>query len=505
MTENSRTAETTMTDPRALTPKLPVPKLLIGGRHVAPAEGGALAVANPATGEKLCDAPAAGARDVDLAVKAARRAFEDGPWRTMSARERGKLIRRLADLLWERREEFALVESLENGKTFREAVRADVAPGAATLAYWSEAPVRILGEVLPVDGSFHTYVLREPVGVVGAIVPWNYPTSLACWKLGPALASGCTVLLKPSEYTPLTAMKLGELALEAGLPEGVLNVLPGYGDPAGEAIARHPDVDKVSFTGSVRTARRLVAAAGETNLKKLTLELGGKSPQIVFADADREQAIKACFWGIFANKGETCNAGSRVLVEAKAYDGFVAELADRARKMIVGDPLDPKTQMGSQVSARQLDTILGYVRSGKEEGARLLAGGERDVEGVKAKGQFVKPTVFADVRPEMRIAQEEIFGPVLACLRFEGDAEALAVANGTRYGLAASIWTADVARAHALARRVKSGVVWINCFGEFDDAAPFGGYKESGWGRDLSPHALDGFLQLKAVWTKLPG
>ncbi len=493
-----------MTDPRALTPKLPAPKLLVGGSAVAAEDGGVLPVVNPATGRKICDVPAAGARDVDLAVHAARRAFEDGPWRTMGARERGRLLRRLADLLWDRREEFALVESLENGKTFRDAIRGDVGPGAATLAYWSEAPVRILGEVLPVEGPFHTYVLREPLGVVGAIVPWNYPTCLACWKLGPALASGCTVVLKPSEHTPLTAMKLGELAQEAGFPEGVLNVLPGYGDPAGEAIARHPDVDKVSFTGSIRTARRLLQASGETNLKKLTLELGGKSPQIVFADADHAKAIEACFWGIFGNKGEVCNAGSRVLVHAEAYDRFVAELADRARRMVVGDPLDPKTEMGAQVSARQLETILGYVRSGEEEGARLLAGGERDVEGEKARGSFMEPTVFGDVKPGMRIAQEEIFGPVLACLRFEDEAEALAIANGTPYGLAAAIWTADVARAHALARRVKSGVVWINCFNEFDDAAPFGGAKQSGWGRDLSHHALDGYLQLKAIWTKLP-
>lgn len=493
-----------MTDPRTLTPKLPAPKLLVGGRRLDPEEGGLIPVVNPATGEKLCDAPAAGPKDVDLAVRAARRAFEDGPWRRMSARERGKLVRRLAELVWDRREELALVASLENGKTFAEAVKADVAPGAATLAYWSEAAVRILGEVLPVDGPFHTYVLREPVGVVGAIVPWNYPTCLACWKLGPALASGCTVVLKPSELTPLTALKLGELALEAGLPEGVLNVLPGLGDPAGEAIARHPDVDKVSFTGSIRTARRLLAASGETNLKKLTLELGGKSPQIVFADADRERAVDACFWGVFANKGEICNAGSRVLVEAKVYDRFVAELAERARRMVVGDPLDPRTEMGAQVSHRHLEGILGHVRRAREEGAHLLAGGERDVEGEKARGSFMRPTVFADVGPHTALAQEEVFGPVLACLRFEGEAEAITLANGTRYGLAASIWTADVARAHALARRLRSGVVWINCFNEFDDTAPFGGVKQSGWGRDLSHHALDGYLQPKAVWTKLP-
>ncbi len=491
-------------DPRALVPRLPSAKLFIGGRFVEPQEREVIPIVNPATGEKLCDAPAAGAQDVDAAVRAARAAFEGGPWRTMSARKRGKLIRRLADLLWERREEFALVESLENGKTFREALRGDVGPGAATLAYWSEAPVRVLGEVLPVEGPFHTYVLKEPVGVVGAIVPWNYPTSLMCWKLGPALAAGCTVVLKPSELTPLTALKLAALAEEIGLPDGVLNVVPGLGEAAGEALARHPDVDKISFTGSIRTARRLLQASGETNLKKLTLELGGKSPQIVFPDADVERALDACFWGIFGNKGEVCNAGSRVLVHESAYDGFVAALAERARRMVVGDPLDPRTEMGAQVSRRQVDTILGYVQRGRDEGARLLAGGERDAEGAKAQGNFVRPTVFADVAPEMAIAQEEIFGPVLACLRFADEDEALGIANGTRYGLAASIWTRDVARAHALARRVKSGVVWINCFNEFDDAAPFGGFKQSGWGRDLSHHALDGFLQLKAVWTRLP-
>ena len=496
---------TVPTDPRTLDPRLPGPQLFVGGRFVEPQEGGRIPVVNPATGEKLCDAPAGTAPDVDAAVRAARRAFEGRPWRAMNPRERGKVLRRLADALWERREEFALVESLENGKTFREAIRGDVAPGAATLAYWAEAPVRILGEVLPVDGPFHTYVVKEPIGVVGAIVPWNYPTGLACWKLGPALAAGCTVVLKPSELTPLTALKLGALALEAGLPPGVVNVVPGLGDPAGEAIARHPDVDKVSFTGSIRTARRLLAASAGSNLKKLTLELGGKSPQIVFADADRARAIEACLWGVFGNKGEICNAGSRVLVEEEAYDDFVAELAEHARRMVVGDPLDPATEMGAQVSLAQLEKVLGFVRSGVADGARLLAGGERDVEGAKGRGAFLRPAVFADVPPRAAIAQEEIFGPVLSCLRFEDEAEALAIANGTPYGLAASIWTADVAHAHALARRVRSGVVWINCFNEFDDAVPFGGFGMSGWGKDLSHHALDGYLQVKAVWTKLPG
>ncbi len=493
-----------MTDPRTLTPRWPAPQLLIGGASVSPVEGGTLTLANPATGERLPEAPAAGVRDVEAAVQAARRAFDEGPWPRMNASERGRMLRKLADALWERREEFALVESLNNGKTFREALGGDVAPGAATLAYASEWATKVLGEVVPVDGPFLTYVLREPVGVVAAIVPWNYPTSLACWKLGLALATGCTVVLKPSELTPFTAMKLGELAREVGLPDGVLNVLPGEGEPAGEALARHPGVDKVAFTGSIRTARRLLHASADTNLKRLSLELGGKSPQIVLADADFDAAIEACFWGIFGSKGEVCSAGSRVLVQAEAYEGFVGQLTARAKALRVGDPLDPKTQMGAQVSSRQLQTILGYVDSGKAEGARLLAGGARDTEGDKARGNFLQPTVFGDVRREMRIAQEEIFGPVLACLRMEDASEAIAVANATPYGLGAGLWTRDVARAHTLARRLRCGVVWINCFNEFDDAAPFGGVKESGWGRDLSHHALSNYLETKTVWTRLP-
>jgi acyl-CoA reductase-like NAD-dependent aldehyde dehydrogenase len=493
-----------MLDPRTLKPKLPPMKLFIGGQFVDPLEGGTLPVNNPATGEKICDCPAAAAGDVDRAVKAARAAFETGPWPKLNASARGKLIRAFADAVWAKREELALLESMENGKTFKDAMRGDVGPAAACLHYWSEWPTRIFGEVLPVDGPFHMYTLREPVGVVGAIIPWNYPSCLAAWKLGPALATGCTVVLKPSELTPLTALRMAELAQEVGLPEGVINVVPGYGDPAGEALARHPDVDKISFTGSARTARRLLHAAADTNLKKLTLELGGKSPQIILPDADFDQAVKACFWGIFSNKGEVCNAGSRVLVHSSIYEPFVNELAERAKKMVLGDPLDPRTEMGSQISDRQLQTILGYIQSGREQGARLLAGGARDTEGAKARGHFVQPTVFGDVKPQMKIAQEEIFGPVLSCLRVSDEAEAVEVANGTTYGLASAIWTRDVAKAHALARRIKAGVVWINCFNEFDDVAPFGGYKESGWGRDLSHHAIDSYTQIKAVWTKLP-
>ncbi len=493
-----------MTDPRTMTPRWPAPQLLIGGASVPPREGGRLQLTNPATGVRLPDAPAAGPADVEAAVRAAREAFDAGPWPRMNAAARGRLLRKLADALSERREEFALVESLNNGKTFREAVSGDVAPGAATLAYAAEWANKFLGEVVPVDGPFLTYVVREPVGVVAAIVPWNYPTSLACWKIGPALATGCTVVLKPSEVTPYTAMKLGELAREVGIPDGVLNVLPGEGEPAGEALARHPGVDKVAFTGSVGTARRLLHASADTNLKRLSLELGGKSPQIVCADADFAAAADACFWGIFGCKGEVCSAGSRVLVVAEAYEGFVARLAERARGLRVGDPLDPATEMGAQISARHLDTILGYIASGQAQGARLLAGGARDVEGTKAKGNFLQPTVFGEVRGGMRIAEEEIFGPVLACMRVADVAEAVRVANATRYGLGTSLWTRDVARGHALARQLKAGVVWINCFNEFDDAAPFGGVKESGWGRDLSHHALDNYLEMKTVWTKLP-
>jgi aldehyde dehydrogenase (NAD+) len=346
------------------------------------------------------------------------------------------------------------------------------------------------------------------VGVVGQIVPWNYPLLLACWKVAPALACGCSVVLKPSELTPLTALRLGELCLEAGVPEGVVNIVTGYGAPtdgsgAGEALARHMDVDKISFTGSIRTARALLKASSESNLKRLSLELGGKSPNIVFADADLDSAVSSAFKAIFNNKGEVCSAGSRLLLEGGIHDKFVERLVDRAKKMKVGDPLDPSTDMGSQISQLQLDRILGYIRSGLEEKAELRCGGERDTEGAKARGFFVKPTVFTGVRPEMKISQEEIFGPVLSVLRFDNEQQAVEIANGTIYGLVSAVWTRDIQRAHWMAERIKAGSVWINTYNGFDSASPFGGYKQSGFGRDLGGHALEQYTQVKSVWIAL--
>jgi len=401
------------------------------------------------------------------------------------------------------RDELAAIITQENGKTLRESVGADVAPAADCFHYYAGWVRKIYGETIPVDGPFLNYTLREPVGVVGAIVPWNFPLQIAAWKVAPALACGCSVVLKPSELTPLNALKLAEIAMEAGLPEGALNVVTGYGPTTGEALALHEDVDKISFTGSIATARKLLQASGVSNLKRLSLELGGKSPVIVFPDADLDAAMKAAFWGIFGGKGEVCSAASRLLVHAEVHDRFVEEMGARARKLRVGNPLDPATQMGSQISARQMDRILDYVESGKREGARLVAGGERDTEGDKARGFFVKPTVFSEVKPEMRIAREEIFGPVVSAIRFSEAEEAVRIANGTVYGLAAAVWTRDVRLAHRMARDIKAGSVWINTYNGFDSASPFGGYKQSGFGRDLGSYALEQYTNVKSVWVAL--
>jgi acyl-CoA reductase-like NAD-dependent aldehyde dehydrogenase len=482
---------------------LPGGKLFINGRFEEPASGASIDVVNPATGERITGVPDASAEDVDRAVAAARSSFERKAWRGLDPSRRERIIWDLADKVEQNKDELALITSLENGKTVREALRADVAPAIDALRYYAGWVRKIHGDTIPVDGPFLNYTLREPVGVAGAIVPWNYPLLLAVWKIAPALACGCSVVVKPSELTPLTALRFAELAIEAGVPDGVVNVVTGYGATTGEALGRHMDVDKISFTGSVRTARALLKASAESNLKRISLELGGKSPNIVFPDADMEGALRSAFWGIFANKGEVCSAGSRLLLHADVHDRFLARLTDMAGGMKVGDPLDPDTEMGSQISAAQLERILGYIRSGREAGARVLCGGERDVEGAKARGFFVKPTVFSEVTPEMKIAQEEIFGPVLTAIRFRDAEEAVQIANGTIYGLVSAVWTRDVRLAHRIAGEIKAGSVWINTYNGFDSASPFGGYKQSGFGRDLGAYALEQYTNVKSVWVSL--
>ncbi|HZP02048.1 MAG TPA: aldehyde dehydrogenase family protein [Terriglobia bacterium] len=478
-------------------------KLFIHGRWEEPASPTTIPVMNPATGEQLASVPDATPEDVDRAVRAARQSFEDRSWRGMDVSQREKIIWRIGELIEKNQEELAMLESLNNGKTYREALRGDIPPAYDIFYYYAGWTRKIYGETIPVDGNYLNYTLREPVGVVGMITPWNYPMLLAAWKVAPALATGCSMVVKPSELTPLTTFRLAEYCREAGVPPGVVNVVTGYGATAGEAMARHMDIDKIAFTGSIRTARALLRASGESNLKRLSLELGGKSPNIVFPDADMEKALKAAFWGIYANKGEVCSAGSRLLVHERVYDEFVSRLAERARAMKVGDPLDPESEMGSQISQTQLDRILGYIRAGIDEGARLVCGGERDVQGENARGFFVKPTIFADVKPQMKIAQEEIFGPVLSVIRFRDVEEAAEIANCTIYGLVSAVWTKDITVAHRLAQKIKAGSVWINAYNCFDSSSPFGGYKQSGFGREMGAHALESYTQVKSVWVSL--
>jgi acyl-CoA reductase-like NAD-dependent aldehyde dehydrogenase len=448
----------------------------------------------------LTTVPDASSDDVDLAVSAARASFESKVWRSMDPSKREQILWRIGDLITQRRDELAAVIAMENGKTVREAASADVAPAADAFRYYAGWVRKIYGETIPVDGPYLNYTLREPVGVVAAIVPWNFPLQLACWKVAPALACGCSVVLKPSELTPLNALELARICKEAGLPDGVLNVVTGYGETAGAALSLHMDVDKISFTGGPDTGRTLLKAAASSNLKRVTLELGGKSPNIVFPDSDLDGALKGAFWGIFGGKGEICSAASRLLLHQDIYDKFVDDLASRARRLKLGNPLEKGTQMGSQISGRQMDRILDYIEAGKAAGAKLMCGGERDVEGDKAKGYFVKPTIFADVTPDMKIAQEEIFGPVLCAIRFKDTAEAIEIANSTVYGLAAAVWTRDIKTAHRVASEVRAGTVWVNSYNAFDSGTPFGGYKQSGFGRDLGSYALEQYTSVKSVW-----
>ncbi|HZQ25329.1 MAG TPA: aldehyde dehydrogenase family protein [Terriglobales bacterium] len=475
-------------------------RLLIGGQWV---EGGKpFDVMNPATGEVLTQGVEASPADVDRAVGAARTAFDDrnSRWRKMSASERGRVIWKLADLVEKNLDELAELETLNNGKPITESRYVDMPMTVDVLRYYAGWATKIHGETVNMFESSFNYTVREPVGVVGLIVPWNFPLLLASWKLGPALACGNTVVLKPAEQTPLTTLRFGQLAVEAGVPEGVLNIVTG-GPATGKAIVQHPAVDKVAFTGSTAVGKEIMRGAADT-VKRVTLELGGKSPNIVFADSDMDSAVKGALNGIFYGKGECCNAGSRLFVESKVHDEFVEKLIARAKKLQPADPLDPKTKLGALVSQEQMQRVLGYIAAGKNEGAKLVTGGARvSVNG--GKGFFVEPTIFTGVRNDMTIAREEIFGPVLATLTFDDVDQVVDLANQNPYGLAAAVWTRDLGKAHRISRQLRAGLVWINTYGMMDAAMPFGGFKNSGFGRELGMHAIEHYTELKSVWLNM--
>ncbi len=479
-------------------------QLFIDGKWVSAATGRTFTTPNPATGEDLATLAEGDAEDINRAVAAARRAFEEGPWGRMTPSERGRLIWRIGDLILDHNDEFAQLETLDNGKPFTVARVADVPLAADLFHYMAGWATKIEGNTIDISVpyapgvNFHAYTLREPVGVVGQIIPWNFPLLMAAWKLGPALATGNCVVLKPAEQTPLSALRLAEIIAEAGVPDGVVNVVTGFGETAGAALAAHDGVDKVAFTGSTEVGRLIVhAAAG--NLKKVTLELGGKSPNIVFSDADPAEAIAGAANAIFFNHGQCCVAGSRLFVEEESYDEVVAGVADIAKSIKLGDGLDPDTQMGPLVSDEQLRRVTGYLESGKSDGATAVTGGARRGD----RGYFVEPTVLTDTRPEMKIVQEEIFGPVVVAAPFRSLDDIAREANDTPYGLGAGIWTRDGSKAHALAKKLRAGTVWINCYNVFDASLPFGGYKQSGWGREMGHEVIEAYTEVKAVCAQL--
>jgi len=474
-------------------------KLLINNRWIESESGKTFGTINPSTGEEICQVAEAGVADVDKAVRAARMAFEQGPWRKTSASERGRLLYRLADLIEANTDELAKLETLDNGKPVARAKAVDVAKAIACYRYFGGWADKVQGKTIPIDGDFFCYTRHEPIGVVGQIIPWNYPILMQAWKLAPALATGNTIVMKPAEQTPLSALRIGELIVEAGFPEGVVNILPGFGPTAGAAIASHMDVDKVAFTGSTEIGRLIMEAAAKSNLKGVTLELGGKNPNIVFADADLDEAVEGAHAGLFVNQGQSCCSGSRVFVEKKIYDEFVEKSVARAKKRTVGDPFDPGTEQGPQVDQSQFDKVMGYIESGRSEGATLACGGER----VGDRGYFIQPTVFADVQDHMKIAREEIFGPVMSIIPFSDVDEVIMRANRTNYGLAAGVWTRDIKKVHAVANGVRAGTVWINCYHVLDTRAPFGGFKQSGIGRELGEYGLQQYTEVKTVIVKL--
>jgi acyl-CoA reductase-like NAD-dependent aldehyde dehydrogenase len=476
-------------------------EVFIGGQWRAPASGETYPTINPATEEVSAQVAKGDERDVDLAVQAARRAFDQGPWPRMAASERARLLWKLADLIGTHLDEMARLESVNTGKTLFDSGKVELPFAAEVFRYYAGWTTKIHGETLNLrDGAF-TFTLRQPLGVVGAIVPWNFPFLLASWKIAPALAAGNTVVLKPASLTPLTALRFAELTQEAGLPEGVFNVVPGPGGRAGMALVRHPGVDKVAFTGSTEVGKGIMREAAGS-LKRVSLELGGKSPNIVLADADMEAALRGALTGIFYNKGEVCAAGSRLLVEQRVHDEFVGKLVERVKGLKVGDPMDKTTRMGPVVSAQQLESVLGYVEAGRRDGATLAAGGERARVG-NGRGYFVQPTVFTGVTNAMRIAREEIFGPVLSVIPFKDVDDAVAQGNETFYGLAAAVWTRDVGKALRVARALRAGTVWVNAYNLFAAALPFGGFKESGFGRELGQAGLDLYTEVKSGWVDL--
>jgi phenylacetaldehyde dehydrogenase len=479
-------------------------QMLINGKWVDAASGKTFPTFNPATGEILAHVAEGDREDIDRAVKAARAAFETGPWSRLTASERGRLIWKLADLLEENLEEFATLETLDNGKPLKVARAADVPLAVDLFRYMAGWSTKIEGTTIPISvpytpgAKYLAYTLREPVGVVGQIIPWNFPLLMAAWKLGPALATGCTVVLKPAEQTPLSCLRLGELIQQAGIPDGVVNIVPGYGETAGAALAAHPDVDKVAFTGSTEVGK-LVLQAAAGNLKKVSLELGGKSPNVVFGDVDVEAAIAGSASAIFFNHGQCCCAGSRLFVEKNIFDKVVDGVAERAQKINIGSGMEASTDMGPLVSEEQMNRVCGYLDSGFSEGAKAVVGGGRHGD----KGYFVKPTVLVNTSEKMKVVQEEIFGPVVTAIPFKDADDLVEQANDTVYGLAAGIWTKDIQKAHRLAAKMRAGTVWINCYNIFDAALPFGGYKQSGWGREMGHDALEMYTEVKAVCAAL--
>jgi len=475
---------------------------LIDGKWVEAESGKTFETRNPATDEVLAKVPEGGKADIDKAVKAARKAFEEGPWRKMSPSERARCLYKLADLIEQRADEFAQLETLDNGKPIKESRFIDVPATVETFRYYAGWATKIEGETINANTNFFTYTLREPVGVVGQIIPWNFPMLMVAWKLGPALACGNALVLKPAEQTPLSALYIGELALEAGFPPGVINIVTGFGpNSAGEFLSNHMDVDKIAFTGEDKTGREIVKAS-TGNLKRISLELGGKAPNIVFRDANMDAAVKGAITGIFFNQGQVCCAGSRLFLEKPIHDEFMTKLTERVSKMQQGPGLDEKTQIGPQVSREQQERILNYIGIAQKEGAKLACGGDAP-KGDLAKGYYVKPTIFTGVNNNMRIAQEEVFGPVLAVIPFSTVEEVAEQANKTTYGLSGAVWTSDVKKAHKLAAQIKAGTIWVNCFNAFDASVPFGGYKMSGYGRELGKHSIDLYTNIKSVWVNL--